>query len=534
MIRKLSVSRSLLSNLWPAILFAWATLVANAAGTNNPGADIFAPNAPILRIHVDIPKDSWRSLERDARKPVSATVREGDTIYTNVMVHVKGAAGSFRDINNGPSLTLSFGKLDADQRFHGLRKIHINNSVQDQSQTTYNLTSGMFNDAGIPAARVTNARFWLNNRDLGMYVVVEGFSKEFLKRHFKDSKGNLYDGGFLQEITDNLERDSGEGDDTKADLKALAAAAKFSDRTQRFEKLQKVLDVDRFVDFMVIENFTWDWDGYMAKHNNYRVYHDPTTGKMVFIPHGMDQMFWEPRGSVWRPETGGLVAWAIMDTPEGAKLYRERVKAVFEKVCRLEVLTNRIDRLTARNRPAAREVGRGFASNWEGAVEDLRRRVIERWNFVKHQIENEPKPLDFSKPVFVKNWRQQVEGGSARLDQPQLEDKPTLHIVSNGQGTASWRSSILLEPGKYRFEVMARAAKLNPVRDSKGEGAGIRISGSNQPRRNSISGDANWTKLTYDFEVQGASSEVVLICESRATRGEVWFDASALKVEKIR
>src|SRR4051812_26136390 len=192
MIRKLSVSRSLLIKLWASLLFAWTSVAASAA-TNDPGADIFAPNAPILRIHVDIPKDSWRSLERDARKPVSATVREGDTIYTNVMVHVKGAAGSFRDINNGPSLTLSFGRLDADQRFHGLRKIHINNSVQDESQTTYYLSSTLFNDAGVPAGRVTNARFWLNNRDLGMYVVVEGFSKDFLKRHFKDSKGNLYD-----------------------------------------------------------------------------------------------------------------------------------------------------------------------------------------------------------------------------------------------------------------------------------------------------------------------------------------------------
>ena len=92
----------------------------------------------------------------------------------------------------------------------------------------------------------------------------------------------------------------------------------------------------------------------------------------------------------------------------------------------------------------------------------------------------------------------------------------------------------MLDPGKYRFEAMARTTKLAPTRDSKGEGAGIRISGSNQPRRNSVSGDAAWTKLQYDFEVQGAQSEVVLVCESRANRGEVWFDASELKLEKLR
>lgn len=527
------MSPSRLINFWPALLLICSTFVAFAA-TNDPGADIFAPNAPVLRLKVELSPENYRSLQRDARKPVPATVREGNTVYSNVMVHLKGAVGSFRDVNSNPSLTLSFGKTDTDQRFHGLRKIHLNNSVQDSSQTSYYLASTLFNDANVPAARVTNARFWLNNRDLGMYVVVEGFSKDFLKLHFQNTKGNLYDGGFCQDITSNLERDSGEGEDTKADLRALAAAANYPDRAQRFEKLKKVLDVDRFVDYMVLENFTWDWDGYPAKPNNYRVYHDPTTDKMVFFPHGMDQMFSQPQGSVWRPEAGGLVARALLETPEGAKLYRERVKAVFAKVCRLEVLTNRIDQLTARNRPVAREVGRGFAGDWEGNVQDLRRRVVQRWAFVKDQIENEPKPLDFSKPVFVKNWRQQIEMGGARLDQPDLEGKPTLHIVANGQCTASWRSKMLLEPGKYRFEAMARTAKLAASRDPRGEGAGIRISGSNQARRNNVAGDTPWTKIQYDFEVQGAASEVVLVCESRATRGEVWFDASSLKLEKLR
>ena len=81
---------------------------------------------------------------------------------------------------------------------------------------------------------------------------------------------------------------------------------------------------------------------------------------------------------------------------------------------------------------------------------------------------------------------------------------------------------------------MARAYQLAGLRDPKGEGAGIRISGSQQARRNSVAGDSGWTKLQYEFEVQGAPSEVTLICESRAQRGEVWFDASSLRLEKLR
>jgi hypothetical protein len=283
---------------------------------------------------------------------------------------------------------------------------------------------------------------------------------------------------------------------------------------------------------MCIENFTWDWDGYMAKHNNYRVYHDPTTDKMVFLPHGMDQMFWEVNGSVWRPELGGLVARSIMETPEGARLYRERVKSVFAKAYRLDVVTNRFDQLIRRNRDAAAEVGRGFLNRWQGAVADTRSRMVARWKSINEQIENEPKPLDFSKPILVKSWREQIENGDLRLDRSDVDGKPALHIGSKG-GAGSWRSSILLEPGRYRFEAMARTAKLAALRDPKGEGAGIRISGTTQPRRNSLAGDTNWTRLQFDFEVQGGPSEIILVCESRANRGDVWFDASSLKLERL-
>src|SRR4051812_6074621 len=91
---------------WPSswlslVLFFVAGSVALAAP--EPGADIFAPDAPVLRLKVEISRENIRSLESQPRKPVIATVREGDTVYSNVLVHCKGAAGSFRDINNNPS-----------------------------------------------------------------------------------------------------------------------------------------------------------------------------------------------------------------------------------------------------------------------------------------------------------------------------------------------------------------------------------------------------------------------------------------------
>lgn len=104
-----------------------------------------------------------------------ATVRAGDVVYPDVGLHLKGRNGSFRPLNDKPSLTLKFDKFKADQRFHGLKKIHLNNAAQDPSYLCEIICGELFRQAGVPATRGTHARVKLNGRDLGLYVLKEGF-----------------------------------------------------------------------------------------------------------------------------------------------------------------------------------------------------------------------------------------------------------------------------------------------------------------------------------------------------------------------
>jgi spore coat protein H len=516
-----------------ALQFLIASFLFGAPSTPAPAADIFARTSPVLRIKVEIAKEHIRSLQNEPRKDVPATVREGAKVYTNVLVHIKGSAGSIRPIHENPALTLTFAKGDSPQRFHGLRKIHLNNSVQDQSFSTEIIVGEMFREAGIPTPRGTNARFMLNGRDLGFYVVKEGFTKEFLAMYFENTKGNLYDGGFLKDITQRLEKDSGDDRKDQPDLDALVATARLDPAT-RWPALEKILDTDRFLTFMAIESLTWDWDGYMMKPNNYRVYHDPKSNKMVFLPHGLDQMFHETDRPVFNPNIRGLVARAVVETPEGRKLFRERVKQVFAKHYRIDALTNRLDFLTKRNREAVAELGRGALRDYENNIASVRARIIRRWESCKDQIENEQPPVAFDKgAIAIRRWRPQTESGDARLDQTNENGKPSLHITANGQTSASWRSTVQLDPGRYRFSALARTKNLSPRNDEKGQGAGLRISGYDRPRANKLNGTADWTNLQFDFDAPGGG-DIVLVCESRANRGEVWFDLNSLKLEKLK
>ncbi|HZO84980.1 MAG TPA: CotH kinase family protein [Verrucomicrobiae bacterium] len=485
------------------------------------GNDFFA-SGRIPHIKIEIAKTNMDSLRRDARKYVPATFRDGDTVYTNIAIRLKGAAGSFRPVDDRPALTLNFDKYVDGQKFHGLDKMHLNNSVQDPSYMTELICGELFVAAGVPAARTSHARVELNGRDLGLYVLKEGFDKTFLKRHFKNASGNLYDGGFLREITEPLEMDSGDGKDY-ADLKALARAAQESDPSARWAALEKVLDVERFVTYMAMETITWDWDGYPMKHNNYRVYAEPSPGKIVFLPHGMDQMFWEPQGTIF-PNFDGLVARALITTPEGRRRYRDKIGILLTNVYDIAKITNRIHEVHARLRPV---VGRRL----DGTIADLRNRIVARADSIAQQLAiPEPKPLvfDANGEATISAWSPKTEMGQAQLTKDSEGLK--IKVLQTGHTVASWRSRVSLEPGAYRLIARAQSASLAPVRDNKGEGAGIRISGTQQARGNKVVGTSPSKDLAFDFNAPGG--EIELICELRATRGEVAFALPSLKLSR--
>jgi hypothetical protein len=285
---------------------------------------------------------------------------------------------------------------------------------------------------------------------------------------------------------------------------------------------------------MAMETLVWDWDGYVMNRNNYRVYHDPGADKMVFMPHGMDQMFWEANGPLL-PNFGGLVASAVIHTPEGNRLYRQRLAELFHDVYRLDILTNRLEQLRSRNRPAVAEIGREAVADYDNAVKVVRDRIVERWIGVKKQLDAQPATLPFDQGAAkLTGWSERNDSATAKLDRLSNGGRPTLHIAAAGDCTASWRTRVLLDGGRYRFEGQARAAGVVPLSDGeKGEGAGLRISGSTRARANKLVGESSWRGLEFEFEVAPPGDTVELICELRATRGDVWFDIDSLKLVRL-
>jgi hypothetical protein len=211
-------------------------------------------------------------------------------------------------------------------------------------------------------------------------VLKEGFTKDFLRQHFADANGNLYDGGTHREINEPLELDSGDGPRHHEDLQLLARAAE-APASARWARLKQVLDVERFASFLAIEVLAGHIDGYSAMQNNYRIYFDPASRQAVFLPHGMDRMFYEPKAPL-ESFTKGLVASACIGTPEGKSLYQCRISELAERVFQPAWMTNRINECVRLLEAAEPLVAR--------EAQPLKERIIARAAFAREQVERPP------------------------------------------------------------------------------------------------------------------------------------------------
>jgi spore coat protein CotH len=367
-----------------AICFFTNPLHAQAAKVD-PSAELFTPGkVPLFRITLDA--ENLKKLLKDPRAYVRCTVEIGDLKFPDVGIHLKGAAGSYQNWDQKPALTLNADKFKDGQLIKGLDKLHLNNSVQDGSYLNEILYAEIAAAFGIPCARAGHALVELNGRKVGFYVVKEGFDNRFIKRYFpKAIGGNLYDGGFLQDVDADLKLGSGPGNDRK-DLKALAAACRIGDAKKRYEAVSKLVDVDLFVADCAMQILTDDWDGYMRNRNNYRVYFPPKDGKAVFIPHGKDQLWQQTNSSLW-PGAGAMVSRAILDYPEGKKATLAKLKELSEKHFDVEKLNKRIDEWAKPAREAMKSTGDKNLPGWfDGQVNGLKDRLKQRAAYIKKEL----------------------------------------------------------------------------------------------------------------------------------------------------
>lgn len=524
-----------------AAILALCLAAAPAPAQQKPAADdpakAFFGRQPVVRVRIDLAADQRQKLRQDGRKYATAALRLDGKEFAAVGVKLKGAAGSYQEIDERPGFTVHLGKAGGDARFFGLEKFHLNNGAQDGTRLHEWVGNGVFAAAGLPAPRVAHALVELDGKALGLYVLREAFDGEFLQRSFGGKDGNLYDGGFCQDVDQELQRDAGNGPDDRADLQRLARACQGVD-ARREAALQVLIDLPHFLDFLALEAMLGHWDGYSLNMNNYRLWL-PTSRPAVFLPHGMDQLFGDSEASVL-DHPPGLVASAVLQVPAFRKRYRERLKALLPLFApdRLVPPVKELGGKLARELQAVDPDG---ARALEDEVRGLCERIAARHRALAQQVKApDPKPLALAvgKPWPLKTWHPAAETEGIELPKRPTGPGAALQIAIADKGSEPrrglWRTHALLAKGRYELRATVRCEDVAlPPKDQDGNQPGgvvVRADGAASER---LAGDAAWRPLAAAFEVGEFQRNVGLELDLHAMAGKAWFRADSLQLVRL-
>lgn len=285
---------------------------------------MFDPFAVPL-IELTLPPNSQLALYGDPYSYVDGTfsmARPGYPVQRmQVGIRLKGRYGSFQTLDGKAAFKIKFDYDDSDQRFYGLKKLTLNNMLQDGSMIHETLAYSLFRSFDVPAARTGYAWVRVNGTDYGLYLNVETLDDVSLAHHFGSTQ-HLYEGAYGVDVYYDYETlfEVDEGSETdRSDLTALIQAANSGDDVW-LEAMEDLTDLDEMLRMWATELWLGHWDGYPTLNNYYL--HSTDGDRFTMHPWGLDQTFSDRRSF---EGSAGLMFVRCMAIPECQTRYLETV-----------------------------------------------------------------------------------------------------------------------------------------------------------------------------------------------------------------
>lgn len=486
----------------------------------------------VHEIQIEISESTMREVEAEHRPYGRTKLTVNGETFSSTGLKLKGAAGSYRHFDEKPAFTINLDKFRKKQSYDGIDKFQLNNAAQDETFMHEWLGSEMFKAVGYPYPRVGHAWVTLNEGEKRLYVVRENYNSKLLGRFFTDSKGNLYDGGFLQDVDAELEKDAGDGDDERLDLAKLREALSSENYSERLAQVPQLIDMDRFLTFMAMERLLCHWDGYSCNTNNYRLYFEPQSGQAVFMPHGMDQLFGGLDMDMFEYSSPMLSAF-VMGSNEWRQRYRQVAKQVVDKLSKMDwdqIIERRGRVLLAAIEAFPQEETKGFRDR----IDDLKGRVRERFRILEEQLAaEEPRPasLALNEPMRLTDWYENKDRDEIEVRIPESNQKSKIRIIvpKEGEGYGGIERSELVTSGTYRFSGRFRLTSVQPLEDAE-ETMVWRLSSNEEWVR--MGNNDDWQEFSIETIVIEDQRRLVMGIAIRAKRGVLTIDPDSLQLTK--
>lgn len=323
----------------------------------------------VLEVSVKIPPQDWTKIRNQGRDfgvlvdncetktptpdifdYVKAEITIDDETLEQVGVRKKGFLGSLSVAR--PSLKIKANEYDKSQRYQGSRRLTLNNNYQDLSLLRTCLAYEVFRKAKLPSPRCNFARVNVNGEALGLYTHVESIRKPFLRRHFGQKIGDLFESQAADFVSDLILLWEPKLGKKKPDHRPIQEVADAVDKggQEMLAAVEQWFDLDELVTYWATESLVNHWDGFSGSRNNVYLYLSPQDGKLHFIPWGADTAF-SVRGSVVGspPDDRASVflkarlVRRLYEEPKVKKLYQEKMRWLLDEVWDAEALVSYVD-----------------------------------------------------------------------------------------------------------------------------------------------------------------------------------------------
>ncbi len=258
-----------------------------------------------------------------------------------------------------PGLLIDTNKYVANQQFHGMKKIVLDNIIQDNTFLHEPLAYVVFEAMGIPSPQISYTRVTVNDEYWGVYWLIENIGKDFLRARFGEDTGNLFKYEYVEDwrFTDRgstaaryvpvpFQAETNEDHPDASGLIAFVQAANSTPEGPGFAAaMAPYIDVTKFLTYVAVENAIAGQDGFVGQQgmNNFYIYQDSATRKFTVIPWDQDTTF----VSAFWPLTFGLdtnvLTKKLVADPALKKIYSDAVRTAAERAMNPAVLLPKLE-----------------------------------------------------------------------------------------------------------------------------------------------------------------------------------------------
>lgn len=193
-----------------------------------------------------------------------------------------------------------------NQRFFGFKQLSLKNGFREPTMVREKVVNELFRQAGLPVVRSAYYELYLDYgkgvRYCGLYTLVEAVDDTVLHNYFTDITGILYkpegpgarfnNKEFrLEDFAVHSKTGPGDFSDIRNLFNILHDPARLSDPAAWVDGLNRVFDTPGFLKWLACSTVVQNWDVYGILPHNYYLYHDPVSGRLVWIPWDHDNSF---------------------------------------------------------------------------------------------------------------------------------------------------------------------------------------------------------------------------------------------------